>query len=63
MDISLLMKASIVTIALGLGLGIKYLTKSKVEVEIVEKIAEEVVDKETGIDIDFDTDTVKSLNK
>ena len=63
MDLSLIAKAAMISGAIVLGVGIKYMTKSTIEIDIVEEIAEKILDHETGIDVDFKTDTIKNLSK
>lgn len=57
MDAGTILKAAAVVIALGLGIGIKYISSSQTVDTIVEKAAEEVVKEETGVDVDFTKDT------
>lgn len=57
MDAGTILKAAAVVIALGLGIGIKYMSSSQTVDTIVEKAAEEVVKEETGVDVDFTKDT------
>lgn len=53
MDVSNAFKAALVAGAICLGVGIKYFVVSPVVDIPVEKIAEQVVKQETGVDIDF----------
>jgi hypothetical protein len=61
MDMSLLIKAAIIAGSIAIGFGIKHLTTSKIEIVIVDKIAEKILEEETGIDVDFATDMIISI--
>lgn len=63
MPLNSLIAAALITGAIVAGVGIKYITTSPVEIDIVEEIAEKLLDHETGIDVDFKTDTIKNLTK
>lgn len=55
MDISsIILKIGIAVVALGAGFSARYIFKSRPAIEkIVEDVAEEIVEEETGKDINF----------